>query len=75
MDDMSVKVGATRVPHAQGCSPNDGGLQASGGEDGACGPLTVCGTYATTLWYADELGARAAAGFAQHQRQDLLGGR
>jgi len=46
-----------------------------GGEDGTCGGHSACGTYATTLWYADELGLRAKSGFVQHQRQDLLGGR
>uniref|UniRef100_A0A7S3YZQ8 Beta-glucuronidase C-terminal domain-containing protein n=2 Tax=Lotharella globosa TaxID=91324 RepID=A0A7S3YZQ8_9EUKA len=46
-----------------------------GGSDGTCGDNSACGTYATTLWYADELGLRARSGFSQHQRQDLLGGR
>jgi hypothetical protein len=47
----------------------------AGGEDGTCGTESVCGTFASTLYYADELGFRALHGFAQHQRQDLLGGR
>ena len=46
-----------------------------GGDDGTCGANTACGTYATTLWYADDMGQRSRAGFAQYQRQTLLGGR
>ena len=45
-----------------------------GGEDGSCGAQAICGTYASALWYADELAARASVGFVQHQRQDLVGG-
>lgn len=45
-----------------------------GGEDGSCGRKPACGTFASALWYADALGARARAGFVQFQRQDLLGG-
>eukprot|EP00658_Telonema_sp_P-2_P047778 TRINITY_DN36375_c0_g1_i1.p1 TRINITY_DN36375_c0_g1~~TRINITY_DN36375_c0_g1_i1.p1 ORF type:complete len:392 (+),score=86.23 TRINITY_DN36375_c0_g1_i1:251-1426(+) len=44
-----------------------------GGNDGTCGRDSACGTYATTLWYADDLGMRAQHGFAQYQRQDLFG--
>ena len=47
----------------------------NGGDDGTCGDGSVCGTYASSMWYADEMGARARAGFAQFQRQDLVGGR
>ena len=49
----------------------------TGGENGTCGSDadSVCGTFASALWYASDLGQRAAAGFAQHQRQDLVGGR
>lgn len=46
-----------------------------GGEDGTCGAQTACGTYATTLWYADDMAQRASAGFAQYQRQTIVGGR
>merc|ERR1712008_77300 len=47
---------------------------AAGGDDGTCGKNSVCGTYASAMWYADELGLRSRHGFAQHQRQDLIGG-
>lgn len=40
-----------------------------GGEDGTCGPDAACGTYMTSLWYADEMANRAKHGFAQFQRQ------
>ncbi len=45
-----------------------------GGDDGTCGPNSTCGTFASALWYADDAGMRARAGYAQHQRQDLFGG-
>eukprot|EP00756_Hemistasia_phaeocysticola_P045208 Hpha_TRINITY_DN18971_c0_g1::TRINITY_DN18971_c0_g1_i1::g.17651::m.17651/K07964/HPSE; heparanase len=45
-----------------------------GGDDGTCGENAACGTYATTLWYADDMARRARAGFSQYQRQDLWGG-
>lgn len=41
---------------------------------GTCGANSACGTYATTLWYADDLAQRAKHGFVQYQRQDLFGG-
>lgn len=44
-----------------------------GGDDGSCLAGAICGTYASTLWYADDLGMRARY-FQQHQRQDLFGG-
>jgi len=47
---------------------------AAGGDDGTCGKTSICGTYASAMWYADELGLRSRHGFAQHQRQDLIGG-
>lgn len=36
---------------------------------------SVCGTYATVPWYANDLAGRALIGFKQYQRQDLIGGR
>jgi hypothetical protein len=36
-----------------------------GGNDGTCGTLSVCGTYASALWYADDLANRALHGFVQ----------
>lgn len=40
-----------------------------GGPDGTCGNASICGTYASTLWYADDLALRAKHGFTQYQRQ------
>ena len=45
-----------------------------GGDDGTCGTHSVCGTFASTLWYADDMALRAKHGFVQYQRQDLFGG-
>ena len=66
------------APGAEVWAGEDGPI--GGGDDGSCingGPKndSACGLYATTLWYANDLGIRAKAGFAQYQRQDLLGGR
>lgn len=38
-----------------------------GGNDGTCGANSVCGTYASTMWYADDMATRAKHGFAQYQ--------
>ena len=41
-----------------------------GGNDGTCGGNTsICGLYASAVWFADDLGNRAKAGFVQYQRQ------
>eukprot|EP00041_Stephanoeca_diplocostata_P013955 m.249823 g.249823 ORF g.249823 m.249823 type:complete len:191 (-) comp19529_c0_seq2:954-1526(-) len=61
------------APQAQIWAGEDG--PTGGGEDGTCGAASACGTYATVPWYADDLGIRAKHGFAQWQRQDLIGGR
>ena len=62
------------APGAQVWAGEDGPV--GGGEDGTCGQNnSVCGTYATVPWYANDLGHRAVLGFSQYQRQDLLGGR
>jgi hypothetical protein len=34
----------------------------------------VCGTYGSTLWFADDMALRASRGFSQYNRQDLFGG-
>lgn len=59
-------------PSAQVWAGEDGPI--GGGNDGTCGANTVCGTYGTTLWYADDMAQRAKHGFAQYQRHDLFGG-
>jgi hypothetical protein len=45
-----------------------------GGNDGTCGAESVCGTFASTLFYADDMALRAKHGFSQYNRQDLFGG-
>lgn len=45
-----------------------------GGNDGSCLANAVCGNYASTMWYADDMAQRAKHGFTQYQRQDLFGG-
>jgi len=45
-----------------------------GGNDGTCGAESVCGTFASTLFYADDMALRAKNGYAQYNRQDLFGG-
>ena len=45
-----------------------------GGDDGTCGSEAVCGRYASSVWYADDMSLRAKNGFVAHQRQDLFGG-
>ena len=45
-----------------------------GGNDGTCGSDTVCGLFASTLWYADDMSVRAKHGFSNYQRHDFFGG-
>ena len=47
---------------------------SGGGDDGTCGTSSVCGVFASSLWYADDMALRAKNGFVAHQRQDLFGG-
>lgn len=70
------------APAAEVWAGEDGPI--GGGEDGTCGGLfpngsstnnSVCGTFATAPWYANNLGQRALLGFKTYLRQDLLGGR
>jgi hypothetical protein len=74
LPEMAWFVPAVRVgyPGAQAWAGENG--PDGGGDDGSCGGGSVCGTYASALWYADELGLRAAHGYAQHQRHDFFGG-
>jgi hypothetical protein len=62
-----------KAPEAQVWAGEDGPI--SGGEDGTCGGKfangsssgnSVCGTYATVPWYANDLGSRAVLGFSQY---------
>jgi hypothetical protein len=45
-----------------------------GGDSGTCGDptTTICRLYGSGLWFADNMGQRAAHGFQQYQRQDLV---
>ena len=63
----------TKAPNAQVWAGEDGPI--SGGEDGTCGGKfpngsstgnSVCGTFATVPWYANDLGSRAVLGFSQY---------
>eukprot|EP00656_Telonema_subtile_P019479 TRINITY_DN20719_c0_g1_i2.p1 TRINITY_DN20719_c0_g1~~TRINITY_DN20719_c0_g1_i2.p1 ORF type:complete len:340 (+),score=65.03 TRINITY_DN20719_c0_g1_i2:201-1220(+) len=60
------------APNSQMWAGEDG--PTGGGSTGTCGSDSACGTYSTTLWYADDLALRAKHGFVQYQRQDLIGG-
>ena len=61
------------APAAQVWAGEDG--PTGGGDSGTCGDPTtaICGLYGSALWYADDMGQRAAHGFQQYQRQDLVG--
>ena len=60
--------GAGAETHAGEMGPH------GGGDDGSCGANSTCGVFASAIWYADDLGARAAHGYTQHNRQTLFGG-
>ena len=60
------------APSAQIWAGEDGPI--GGGNDGTCGAESVCGTFASTLYYADDMALRATHGFRQYNRQDLFGG-
>jgi hypothetical protein len=60
------------APGAQVWAGEDGPI--GGGNSGTCGINSVCTTYASALWYADDLSNRAVHGFVQYQRQALVGG-
>lgn len=45
-----------------------------GGENGTCLDYAICGTYASSVWFADDLALRAKHGYHHYQRQDLFGG-
>ena len=51
------------APGAQVWAGEDGPI--GGGNDGTCGEASVCGTYASSLWYADDMALRASHGFTQ----------
>jgi hypothetical protein len=60
------------APGSQIWAGEDGPI--GGGNSGTCGSNSVCGTYASALWYADDLSNRARHGFVQYQRQAFVGG-
>jgi hypothetical protein len=61
------------APAAEIWAGEDG--PTGGGDSGDCGSpgTAICGLYGSALWYADDMGQRAAHGFHQYQRQDLVG--
>ena len=63
---------AALAPGAQIWAGENGPI--GGGNDGTCGALSVCGTFASVIFYADDMGLRAKHGFSQYNRQDLFGG-
>lgn len=66
---------ANVAANASGAEPWAGEMgPIGGGDDGSCGAASVCGTFASALYYADDAALRAAHGYAQHNRQDLFGG-
>ena len=73
-DEISwyTSVVKTLAPNAQIWAGEDG--PKGGGDDGTCGKDSVCSTYASAVWYADDLANRAKHGFVQYQRQTLFGG-
>lgn len=68
-----TSVVSRNAPNAQVWAGEDGPI--GGGNDGTCGGNgSVCGTFASALWYADDMALRARHGFAQYQRQAFFGG-
>lgn len=49
------------------------GNSAGNASAGDCGGNLLCGRFGSTLWYADSMGAKAAAGYDAFFRQDLVG--
>lgn len=76
LNDISwyVPLVKQHAPAAEIWAGEDG--PTGGGDSGDCGSPTtaICGLYGSILWYADDMGQRAAHGFQQYQRQDLVGG-
>lgn len=60
------------VPDSQIWAGENGPI--GGGNDGTCGSNSVCGTFVSSIWYADDMSLRAKYGFHHHQRQDFFGG-
>jgi hypothetical protein len=65
-------------PNSQIWAGEDGPV--AGGKVGTCGKnygydneKPICGTYASAMWSADDMGNRATKGFKQYQRQDFFG--
>ena len=71
---MSTPASTRNAYHHVRLPPNPCAQPIGGGNDGTCGALSVCGTFASVIFYADDMGLRAKHGFAQYNRQDLFGG-
>jgi heparanase 1 len=80
--DNTLQIGVQAIAAVRAVSPSmpvwageigphngDGSTSASS----TCSGNHVCGRFGSTLWYADALGAKAAAGYAGFMRQDLVG--
>lgn len=67
-----TNVSRTLAPKAEYWAGENG--PTGGGNDGTCGSDTVCGLFASTLWYADDMSVRAKHGFSNYQRHDFFGG-
>lgn len=65
--DASVEIWAGEIgPHNGQGGPGDG-------RPANCGDNLICGRWGSTLWYADAMASKAAAGYAAFCRQDLIG--
>lgn len=53
--------------------PHNGGTFGPGGAVPDCAGNLVCGRFGSTVWYADAMAAKAAAGYAAFCRQDVVG--
>jgi hypothetical protein len=66
---------ANVAAHGSGAEPWAGEMgPIGGGDDGTCGTTSVCGTWASAIWYADDAALRSLKGYVQHNRQTLFGG-
>jgi heparanase 1 len=70
--DWYTKTIQKLAPKSQIWAGEDGPI--GGGNSGTCGSNSICSTYASSVWYADDLANRALHGFSQYQRQAFVGG-
>jgi heparanase 1 len=53
--------------------PHNGGTYGPGGITPNCAGNHVCGRFGSAIWYADSMAAKATAGYAAFNRQDVIG--